>query len=1232
MAELKEFTAIPISQEDIDSLIRAAGPNDDPTRILAQELSKEFTDNEGLSYEALSGGTSPYLQPLGRKFLNDEQIVQLLASNPDGTEIETGFSRVMTGAAREVVPSVGSIPGMAAGLKVGTTAQQAIPPYPHPLVIGAKAAIPLVGSLLGGIFGYEGTKAAQDAIIDEEGVILPEDKAAVFMGKTAVNIISPLSGLRIVTKPTAENFDIGAATYAKHLKDQREEAMAVRDLLATSGPVIPAVAGRRGAATGKELAKQVKIPKETNAVNRMSNFIEKSIRQAPEEKMDAAGAALITLQGAGGGAGAFVAQNLDPENGLLRFTGEMVGSTSSGFFPSLLKTVSNNRSVFRELYEKLRGTKQAQRAKGMRIIFEDLEASDSPADEVDRILRLLQHPNFEEILKGLGEGVSRDTTHLKNVVLRTGSPVLNSHQIALDNAASAGLAEKTTKQSQAFFDMYRDRIIALARTGDPVAVQVAADLMEANYKAGFQARLNNAVDARLNAIEQLKKDEPVTVTSSTFADNTELQMQQGRARERELYANIKDSELNVQALDSSGILTRTGDSDNPSVVDRLDKFLENYEDLPTGISTLATKDLNEAITYARDLRERLVGRIPAPDPETGITGPPVIDPEETIKLKELTKARSEILAETRRLAADPTKKDKARQMGDFADVLLDTMNELPFDEQVQSELKIARAFSRAFNDVFTRAFTGQVTKKTRLGDYQTAPELFHKKLFQGGSDALAVRLEDFDSMFKFLKDEGIDTTYETTAGVVLDSVTDSRDLMNRLLANYVLKNFDPVTGEIGARQINKFKEQFKFILDRDEFADVRTALDDSDSARQLLNSVKAEQLAEEKRLSELVTFQQLSSNATESPRTTINAAIGGSHKKPMESLKNILEVVNNPELTPEQQTDAMAGLQHAILDWAVDKAGAFTVKEGNVNAFKPSKMFELMFLPIPNSKSNQSLITVKTKPQENKRDPVEFEYGGWLLENGVMDEEMIDRIHTSLMKMVSYQAEVEAGDINNLMSEASGMMDLYLTMVGSAGATGLASRLGLRGGTGNIAIPARGAAYARDLYNKLPNQKLTKTMIDLFEDPDLFALHLRQAKDASEQGNILEQLTENIRNRFGVRFPRTAASVLTSDPEDVAVPVFDAVADPAVEALQEFTEDEETDPQASLQPVPQFMDRESRQLQGAGTPPTMSPPPAAPAPAPSGPVDRSQYAALFPTDITSSLIRAQDQGIGSLRS
>ena len=1233
MTELKEFTAIPITQGDIDSLVEAAGPNDDPTRILAQELSKEFTDNEGLSYEALSGGTSPYLQPLGRKFLNDEQIVQFLASNPDGTEIETGFSRVMTGMAREAVPSMISIPGMSAGLALGLKAQTPIPPYSVPTVT-AKALIPIGGALVGGIFGYEGGKAAQDAVIDEEGVVLPEDRAGVFAAKTFVNVLSPLSGLRVVGKKTGEAFDIGGATYAKFLKQRKEDAETLRDLILTSAPVIPAVAKRRGAATAKELAKQVKIPKEKTVLSRLSNFIEKSIKEAPERATTSMDRVLIGMQGLGSGVGAYVAENLSPGSGLLRFMAEIGGAASSGFVPSLVNTVANNKGIFKELYGKLSSSQEAQRNRGMQIIVEDLKASDNPLDDVDNILKLLESPEFDDIIKALDAGASADKSHLKSVVLRTGSPVLNSHQIALDNAASAGLSEKTTKQSQAFFDMYRERIIALASTGNPAAVQVAANLMEANYKAGFEARLENAVNTRLAAIEKLQNEEPITVTSSKFADISEEQMRQARARETELYESIKNSELNIQQLDKLGILAKTGDPDNPSVVDRLDDWLVNFENLRDGIENLEQKNLNDIITAARSLRKSLVGKTPDPDPITGITGPPVINPKETISLRELTRSRSAVLKEMRSLAADPTKKDKARLAGNYAAVLLDIMNDLPFDPQVKSELTIARAYSKAFNDVFSRAFTGQVTRKSKLGDYQDPPELTHKKLFQGGSDALAVRLDDFDSMFNFLRKEGIDTTYETTGGVVLDTVTDSRDLMNRLLSNYLLQKFDPATGEISARQINKFKEQFKFILDRDEFSDVRKALDDSDTARQLLNSVKAEQVADEKRLSSLVTFKQLASNATESPSTTINSAIGGSNKKPMESLKNILEVVNNPDLTPEQQTDAMAGLQHAFLDWAVDKSGANVRTKGNVSAFKPSKMFELMFLPIPNSSGNKRLITVKTKPKEKKTDPVEFEYGGWLLENGVMDEGMVDRIHTSLSKMLGYQAQLEAGDINNLMSEASGMMDLYLTMVGSAGATGIASRLGMSGGTGNIAIPARGAKYVRDLYNKLPNQKLTKVMVDLFEQPELFALHMKKAKTAAESGNILQQLTENIRLRFGVNLPRTAASVLVSDPEDVAVPVFDAVADPAVEALQEFTEEEEAvpPPQASLQPVPQFMDRESRQLQRAETTPTMSPPPAAPAPAPSGPVDRSRYAALFPSDITSGLIRAEDQGIGSLRS
>jgi len=118
-------------------------------------------------------------------------------------------------------------------------------------------------------------------------------------------------------------------------------------------------------------------------------------------------------------------------------------------------------------------------------------------------------------------------------------------------------------------------------------------------------------------------------------------------------------------------------------------------------------------------------------------------------------------------------------------------------------------------------------------------------------------------------------------------VTDSQDFINRLLSNYALKSFDPETGEINQRTLNKFRENFKTVLDRDEFKSVKEALEDVDSAKQLLATVTAEQAAQEGRLNSLVTFKQLTTNATESPVTTINSAIGGSNKKPLESLSGL---------------------------------------------------------------------------------------------------------------------------------------------------------------------------------------------------------------------------------------------------------------------------------------------------------------------------------------------------------
>ena len=139
----------------------------------------------------------------------------------------------------------------------------------------------------------------------------------------------------------------------------------------------------------------------------------------------------------------------------------------------------------------------------------------------------------------------------------------------------------------------------------------------------------------------------------------------------------------------------------------------------------------------------------------------------------------------------------------------------------------------------------------------------------------------------------------------------------------------------------------------------------------------------------------------------------------------------------------------------------------------------------------------------------------------------------------------------------------------------------------------------------------------MLENPDLFSAHLKKALTEEDAENIISSISKQFSAKLGITLPRTSASVLVSDPEDV---VSDDVG--------------RREPQPQAQPVPEPVPvpqaQPVTQLQRPVRLPTMAPAPVAPPTAPSGPVDRSQYAALFPNDMASGLIRASDQGIGSL--
>ena len=236
MATEGPFQRLTLNPADVEAVVsdnRETGI--DPTYVIANALTSQFPDDPDLSYLSLTSGNSKYLQDSGRGDLGftDEEVIQFLATNEDGTPIDTGFSRAVTGGAREVIPSASAIPAMTAGLKAGVALQNLIPVPPYPGVaqaaLAAKVATPLITSLAAGIFGYEAVKAAQAWMLGEEGVVLPTDTSSVNAAKTLVGVGIPASGLRVVTRGIQRDlkgdFNLGGGQFIKNIRQREKEIL-----------------------------------------------------------------------------------------------------------------------------------------------------------------------------------------------------------------------------------------------------------------------------------------------------------------------------------------------------------------------------------------------------------------------------------------------------------------------------------------------------------------------------------------------------------------------------------------------------------------------------------------------------------------------------------------------------------------------------------------------------------------------------------------------------------------------------------------------------------------------------------------------------------------------------------------------------------------------------------------------------------------------------------------------
>lgn len=510
----------------------------------------------------------------------------------------------------------------------------------------------------------------------------------------------------------------------------------------------------------------------------------------------------------------------------------------------------------------------------------------------------------------------------------------------------------------------------------------------------------------------------------------------------------------------------------------------------------------------------------------------------TLSVVELVDMRSTAINLGRQLAAAGDS-NSARIAYGFADALLDDLESFP--EGVDPAYDTARAYSRAFNDAFTRTFVGEALGLDKTGAAKIAPEMLANDLFN--ADAGYLRSLQIDGIGKFeltqamtnlanessgelrpLLDDMLETSvnpdnqmldqralsqwiFENAGSLeaypeVLNRVRDAANLTTttRGTVESILRNirstanmFNPDTGEVNPNTLRKWMAKPENVDVLNAMPALKADLENSASANVVLNEQNAamkERRAEVKKQS---SFMDLLPSVTENPTTAFSKALARNNKNPIvKGLNPLWQVVKDaPEnwTTPDgvnhTKADAIEGFRSSLLESIFTKNGQTSL------TFSPRAAFDDLFSPIPNS---QNKITVAE----------------WMEENGVMPKADIERMRRFMAEMVKMESFAATGDINlqDVAENVGPAMDFYLRIQGSNLGAGASEMLG--GGGNDLIARGAGSKLFRNAYNKvfsaIPEELKMDSMQAMMKDPELLATLLKRGRTEREQLNIAGRL------------------------------------------------------------------------------------------------------------------------------
>ena len=542
----------------------------------------------------------------------------------------------------------------------------------------------------------------------------------------------------------------------------------------------------------------------------------------------------------------------------------------------------------------------------------------------------------------------------------------------------------------------------------------------------------------------------------------------------------------------------------------------------------------------------------------------------TLTSGELVKMRTLALGIQRGLSGPNGNAEAANFAGNFAKAILNDLNS--FDEGINIDYDNARAYSNAFNKVYTDTFAGDIIAKTSRGKIKNNPETLAEKLLGGSADATNLRVKQIQNIGIFAKENNLQGAEELP-----NSITGVLEL---ILRNARAAAIDPTTGTLNEKALGKWMEANKELLDNQAFQGLRNDLSNLDTAVATLSTVKEKNKNLLKKLNDQVFFARSASGKNiESPVLIAGNAIAG--KNPTRDLRNLSRIAKaskNPE-------SALGGLYSSILEYAMTKAG------GTSQAFSPRAFYDTVFSEMPNALRRTNLAEM-------------------MVSNGIATQKQMDSVKKFVTELVKFEAMEAAGKFGgeDLVDNINGVLGFYLKISGASIGQFIASKMPLPGsrgiGTGLIESQA-GVQIMENIFRDVPQSMKMDVMAELMADPVRLAQMLQKVRTQQQAKTTFESLSNWLRSSGFKPIKRIAPAVIREIDEEITGPEFEFEESSVNLPKEGFpTTQTATVPQSGVN---------ARLAANVGTAPQAAP----------NPNQRLQFASLFPNDPISGLINAQ---------